>query len=119
MQYGIVQVLPQGNRASTGTISEDGTFTLGCFEAADGVIPGTHAVRVDGRKPMGLTKVKWFAPKRFANPGTAGTEVTIDESTDELIIELNSGSSRPFEPYIEVIARGVSEEEIKAGDTAF
>lgn len=119
MQYGIIQVLPQGNRASTGTIKEDGTFTLGCFEAEDGCIPGTHPIRVDGRQPMGLTKVKWFAPKRFANPGTAATEVTITEATDDLVIELQSGSSKAFEPYVEVLARGVTDEQIKAGDTAF
>jgi hypothetical protein len=119
MEYGIVQVLPVGNRAATGKVESDGSFTLGCFSADDGCVPGTHAVRIDGRQPMGLTKVKWFAPKRFAFPGTAQTTVTITEPTEELLIELESGGKRPFEPFVEILARGISEEEMRKADNPF
>jgi hypothetical protein len=119
MQYGVIQVLPEGSRPAAGTIQEDGTFTLGSFSADDGCVPGAHMVAIDGRKSLGPTKVKWFAPKKFAYANTSGVTVTIDKPTDELVIELDSGGRKPFEPFVEVIARGVTDEQIKKGDTVF
>lgn len=119
MEYGIIQVMPKDNRASTSTIAEDGSFTLGCFASDDGCVLGEHPVRIDGRKPMGLTKVKWYAPKRFAFTATSGLSVSIEEPTNDLLIELQTGESKPFTPFVEVIARGVTDEEIRKADTPF
>lgn len=119
MQYGIIQVLPPGHRAATGTIQPDGSFTLGCYEKDDGCVPGTHPVRVDGREPLGLTKTKWHAPKHFAFPGTSRVNVTIDAPTEELVVELSSGSKKPFEPFVEVLASGISDEQMKEYDQPY
>lgn len=119
MEYGIIQVLPAGHRAATGTIQPDGSFTLGCYEKDDGCVTGTHPVRVDGREPLGLTKTKWHAPKHFAFPGTSRVNVTIDAPTDELVVELSSGGEKAFTPFVEVLASGISDEQMEEYDQPY
>lgn len=119
IRHGIVQVLPKGQRAATGRIGEDGSFTLSCYEPEDGCIPGTHEVIVDGRKSINLLKTEWHAPKTFAQPGVAGLTITVDEPTDDLVLDFKSPGGNRFEPFVETARGGPSEAAMIKADQPF
>ena len=86
---GFVRVLPKGDRMSYGNIEEDGRFTLGCYEQADGCVPGTHAATVTSTTRLTETTRRWNVPRRYADPVTTPLTVTIDGPTSDLKLELS------------------------------
>ncbi|MEQ8849256.1 hypothetical protein [Botrimarina sp.] len=106
MKAGLVQVLPEGNRPAAGAVAEDGTFTLGSYELNDGVVPGTHKVAVNGAEPMGPTKTKWYAPPQYRFANSSGLTMTVEEDRDDVVIEIDTGGPKPFQPFIEIKGRG-------------
>ncbi|MEQ8846791.1 hypothetical protein [Botrimarina sp.] len=105
VQFGFIQVLPENARAASGRIETDGRFTLSCFEIGDGCVPGDHRVIVDGRKVVSPSRTEWYAPQKYANPGTSGLTVAINSDTDDLLIELASPGAEAFKPFAEVTGR--------------
>ncbi len=96
LTLGSITLVPRGARPSVGKIDKDGRFVLTCYEGEDGVIPGTHRVAISANEGIGDTGLKWFAPKKYADFRRSGLEVTIDEKTDELKIELTWDGGKPF-----------------------
>lgn len=92
---GFVRVEPADGRAAIGAIDpSDGTFTLTTFEKDDGCITGTHPVAVIANVMVGGTELVSLIPEEYSDTSTSGLEVTIDEPTDSLKIEL-SGKLKP------------------------
>lgn len=85
---------------ASGKIMEDGRFTLGTYDTADGAVAGEHRVIImqmiinDGRVDHSKDHGKPVDP-RFANYGTSGLTVTVGEdgSTD-LTIEVEPAKKR-------------------------
>ena len=100
--YGDVQILPAGARPAYGRLDENGRFTLMTFDNEDGCVPGTHKVAVISRKILSATSQQWLAPKIYSDPEQTPLEVTVDETTENLTIEL-SWSADPLHrgPFIE------------------
>ena len=96
LTMGSITLVPKGARPSMGKIDENGHFVLTCYEGEDGVVPGTHRVAIAANKGIGDTALKWFAPKKYADFKSSGIEVTIDEKTEELLIELTWDGGKPF-----------------------
>ena len=92
---GSIQFVPEGARASSSDLDEEGRFTLRCFEENDGAVTGTHKVKVAARAMEG-EKLRWYAPQKYADLDLADLTVEITEPTDSLVIELTwEGSKKP------------------------
>ncbi|WP_145107798.1 hypothetical protein [Botrimarina mediterranea] len=97
VRFGMIKLSNPDTRAASGRLDGEGRFQLTCFEKHDGVIPGTHRVEVAATEGIDDRTVRWHAPKKYADQSTSGIEVTIDEPTDDLVIELTwSGGKGPF-----------------------
>lgn len=96
LKLGKITLVPKGARPSMGTLDENGRFVLRCYDSDDGVIPGTHRVAIVANKGVGDTGMKWFAPKKYADFKTSGLEVTINEETTVLKIDLTWDGGKPF-----------------------
>lgn len=102
LRTGYIRFISSGARPSTGKIGEDGRFTLGCFEADDGAVIGTHRVEVSAQEPLSETQTKWYAPKQYAAASTSGLTQEIAEPTDSLVINLTwDGQAGPFVEHVE------------------
>jgi hypothetical protein len=85
---GFVRVEPAGGRPAIGEINTaDGTFTLTTFEQGDGCMPGTHPAAVIVNTTVG-GKLISLIPEKYGDAKTSGLQVTVDEPTDSLKIEL-------------------------------
>jgi hypothetical protein len=93
---GVIYFAPEGTRPSMGNIGEDGSFTMTCYGDNDGVIPGTHRVSIAAMEVLGPSKIKWFAPPKYADFNTSGLTVTIDKKTEEQNFELTWDGGKPF-----------------------
>ena len=108
LTVGFIQFIPEDTRASMGTLDENGRFTMTCYEANDGVIPGTHRVAIMASEIISSTKIKWHAPPKYADPETSGVVVEVDKPRDDLVVEISWNGGKP---YIER-AGGSDREEI-------
>lgn len=99
--FGIISFVPENDRPSTARLDKQGRFTMSCFEPGDGVIVGRHAVEIVAREPVGADRLKWHAPKKYADAGTSGLSEEITEPTDTLIIKLTWDGQKG--PFIEVL----------------
>lgn len=98
---GQIKVDVEGQRASSGQISEDGSFVLGSFEYADGCVPGTHPVTIEATEYLGPTKIRWFAPPKYATRSTSDLTITVEGVTEDLVIELKSDKPGGFKPFVQ------------------
>ena len=94
-----VQFASRHGRASYGQADQEGRFTLGCFEEADGVLPGTHRVVVVAKKDIDGNTIQWNAPKKYIEYATSELEYTISEPTEDLVINLTWAGDKPFVEY--------------------
>lgn len=90
LTQGTITVYPTGARPSLGKIGADGHFELMSYKPGDGVVLGTHAVSISAEELVGEEKIKWHAPKKYANPRTSGLSITVTESRDDVKIELTT-----------------------------
>jgi hypothetical protein len=96
LSRGSIMVIPDGQRASGGSIGPDGRFTLSCYELNDGVVPGTHRVTVQATEHISERETRWPTPKKYGNPNTSGLQITVDKPTEDLKIELSWEGKQPF-----------------------
>jgi len=87
LTLGNVKFVPEGARASSGSIDSEGRFTLGCYEDDDGVVPGLHRIQVSSYEVV-AEKVNRHAPIKYANYATAGISFEVTAPTESLVIEL-------------------------------
>ena len=104
---GMIQFAPADTRPSVGAIDENGQFTMACYGEDDGVIPGTHAVSIIATEIISSSKIKWYAPKKYADPQTSGLTVEVDKKRDDLVFEITWDGGKPF---IERTGRSTVEE---------
>ena len=96
--FGTVKFVPEGGRPSSGKIGPDGSFELRCYDSDDGALVGTHRVAVSVREVRD-EKVKWAAPKKYADFRTSGLVHEVTGPDDNVVIELSSdGPSSPSGP---------------------
>lgn len=93
---GLVKLANPGSRSAFGKIDSEGRFQMTCYEKNDGVIPGTHRVEVVAAEKVDERTTRWHAPKKYASKATSGIDVTIDEPTEDLVIELTWSGKKPF-----------------------
>lgn len=92
LTVGVVTFIPDTGRGSTGTLDEEGCFTLTCLDGGDGAVPGMHRIEVSlDRSPDDLKQKPWPVPRRYASAETSGLTAEITERTDELTIKLTTG----------------------------
>lgn len=96
LTQGVVQFVPDGTRPSTGKINEDGSFTMTCYGEGDGAILGTHKVAIMGMEILSPSKIKWHAPKKYANTRTSGLTITVDGARDDVVFDLTWDGGKPF-----------------------
>lgn len=96
---GVVRFATVGGRMSGGALDEQGKFTLTCFENSDGALLGQHRVTVSAMEPIGETRIRWFAPRRYSGFATSGLTETINKETESIQIELTWGNRKG--PYVE------------------
>jgi hypothetical protein len=97
---GFVYVYPADNRPAIGEINSEGKFRLTTFDENDGCVLGTHPLAVIANKSISPTRMKWLAPKKYADVATTDQKITIDRPVDDLVIELTWAGGKPF---VEVI----------------
>ena len=96
LDSGTVSFVPESGRPVTSAILPDGSFQLasssvGQVRSIDGIPPGKYQVAVSSSKIISEEEelVEWGAPKRYADFRTSGLEANIQESTNDLVLELN------------------------------
>lgn len=99
VKRGNIKFVPEVGRPSAGKIGEDGRFTLTCYDGNDGAIPGNHRVQVASNRIISDSKIEWFAPPNYADFRTSGIEITVDEPTSDLKVELTWGDRKG--PYVQ------------------
>lgn len=86
-----IQVAPTDARAAMGQTDEQGNFTLTTYEKGDGCVKGTHRVVVSAITYPSDTQEVLHVPEKYMDLATTDLEVTIDEPTEDLKIELTWG----------------------------
>ena len=94
---GALRFKPSDGRVATGAIGADGKFELMTYEPGDGVVTGMHTVTVHASEELSNGSVRWFVPKKYHHAATSGLSQSIEEPTDDLVIELTwDGKPGPF-----------------------
>ncbi len=93
---GFVQVIPSDERSASAEIGPDGSFQLTTYTEQDGCVLGTHKVAVISNESQGPSAMKWFAPKKYADPATSGLTLQVDEARDDVEINLTWEGKAPF-----------------------
>jgi hypothetical protein len=96
LEYGFVQVVPEGDRAATGQLGPGGRFTLTTFDNDDGVVPGKHKVAVIATESIDASSQRWHAPKKYMSTETSELEIEVTEPTDSLEVNLTWDGGQPF-----------------------
>lgn len=115
LKYGSIQFVPENARASQGRLDEEGRFSLSCFGAKDGAVRGVHQVVVTAREPIGGLKVRWHAPKKYADYATSNLKQEVTEPTDSLVIDLTWDGGKPFVEVAEGAGAGEVERNMPFG----
>jgi hypothetical protein len=100
---GHIQFIPENERPASGEIGADGRFTLTTYDDGDGCARGTHQIVVMASKQLSPTRTQHLAPPKYGAIGRSGLTATIDESTEDLKVELTWDGGRP---YVEEINTG-------------
>ena len=64
---GFITVVPADGRPATSQIQADGSFRLTTFDEHDGCLLGTHPVTIIANEQLSPTRMKWLAPKAYAD----------------------------------------------------
>ena len=95
---GSVTFIPTSEPAravSSGTINEDGTFTLSCRKEGDGAVAGTHRVEI---APPGTEQEddnpKARRPRVVLDPSTAVQEVTVEPQSNVFTLRVKKAGPK-------------------------
>lgn len=99
LTMGNIKFVPQNARPSAGKIDKNGHFILTCYDGNDGAVRGVHRVQVSANEIISDSKIRWFAPRKYADFRTSDITIEIDEPTDSLVIELAWEGRKG--PYVE------------------
>lgn len=96
LTHGSILFIPETGRPGGGALDSEGRFSATSFELNDGLTPGKHRVQIRAIEMLNETTQRWHAPKKYAAAATSGIEVNIETAKDDLTIELEWGSGKPF-----------------------
>lgn len=113
--YGSIRFVPDNARPALGKLDGEGRFTLSCFEKGDGAVVGENKVVVRADEPLGGLKVRWHAPKKYAELDTTDIVQVVTERDDSLVINLTWDGGKPFVEVVEGSAAGEAEEGLRYG----
>lgn len=99
LHTGGVRFIPVSGRPSSGTIDDEGRFSLSTFEPGDGCTLGEHVVTVVSVEELGGNARRWYVPKRYTSARTSGLSQEIKGATDSVRIDLTWGSEKG--PFVE------------------
>jgi hypothetical protein len=94
---GSVRIAPADMRPAYGNLDSEGRFTLTTYDIGDGVAYGTHPVAVSSfevRGPDDRQVREWFIPPKYGDAKSSGLTATIDDDTEELLLELSWGQDK-------------------------
>jgi hypothetical protein len=94
---GSVRIAPADMRPAYGNLDGEGRFTLTTYEVGDGVAYGTHPVAVSSfeiRGPDDRQVREWSIPPKYGDTKSSGLTATIDDDTEELVLELSWGQEK-------------------------
>ena len=94
--HGGILFVPEGARPSGSRLDKDGRFVLECYDGNDGAVLGTHRVEVAASEPLGPTRIRWHAPKKYADYKTSELVEEITGPTDSLVINLTWAGGKTF-----------------------
>jgi hypothetical protein len=99
LKSGTVRFVPEIGRPASSAIMTDGSFEL-ASESIDklsqaGVPAGNYRVQVSASKIVDDKTIRWHVPQRYADFRTSGLDVTIDKSTNDLVIDLTWADEKP------------------------
>jgi len=115
LTYGFVQFIPDNARPAQGKLDANGRFSLSCFEANDGAVIGVNHVTVSACEPIGGLKMRWHAPKKYANPETSGLTEEVTEPNNSMVINLSWDGGHPFVEQPEGAGAAETEENVPFG----
>jgi hypothetical protein len=115
LTYGSVQFIPDNARAAQGKLDGQGRFTLSCFEANDGAVVGLNRVAVNACEHIGGVKMRWHAPKKYADAKSSGLSQNVTEATESLAINLTWDGGKPFVEVAEGEGGREPEEKVRFG----
>jgi hypothetical protein len=94
LSTGTIRFVPKTGRPASGAIQPDGSFVLTSdivhTAPETGVPRGNYQVQVSSSKIIDDATIQWNVPQKYADFRTSGIEVTINEPTDHLAIELTA-----------------------------
>lgn len=95
---GLVTFWPEGGRTAKGYIQEDGTYTLGTYERADGATPGLHKISItfvskeppnrpnfDAPEPPRRQVAPSPIPRKYTNPNSSGLTFDVKAGEDNQV----------------------------------
>lgn len=109
----VVLMTTAGGRPATGVTDKEGKFTLTTFDQEDGAFLGEHVVTVikkelqitgtapvksndEGRNAVSTpvlgynSNVKWYLPKKYADPSTSALRIKVEPGMEPVRLELKS-----------------------------
>jgi hypothetical protein len=97
---GTIRFVPDSGRPASSAILADGSFELASESvsraSAMGIPRGKYRVEVSASEVVDDETIRWIAPARYADFRTSGLEVTIQEPTEDLVVDLTwEGADRP------------------------
>ena len=100
LTYGYVRFVPKDSRPSQADLDDNGRFTLSCYGAQDGVVPGVHKVEVNGAEYVSSTEILWHSPKKYSSFRFSPLTQEVSDATDSLVINLSWDGGKPFREKI-------------------
>lgn len=86
---GFIQVIPEGQRASTGDIDSEGKFVLSFNEDKPGCVLGEHKVAIISNESPTPNSLKWLVPQKYSNVETSGLFLDVQGPIDNAEIKLS------------------------------
>jgi len=80
---------------AAGDIDAEGRFTLTTREDGDGCVARTHPAAISAKEIIGTDRIRLLIPEKYSDFSTSDLTVTIDDPTDDLLIELSWEGGRP------------------------
>jgi hypothetical protein len=100
LHTGTIRVYQQGYRDAVAEIQKDGSFVFKTLKKGDGCLMGEHPIAVNSIEAVNLMTTRHFIPEKYRDTETANTKIKIDNTTDNLEINLTWKGSGRSGPYI-------------------
>lgn len=94
--HGGIMFVPEGARPSGSQLDKEGRFVLECYDGKDGAVLGKHRIEIAASEPLSPTRIRWHAPKKYADFKSSELTEEITGPIDSLVINLTWAGGKPF-----------------------